>query len=467
MFRKISSTINSKEMKFNQIQTVYFIGIGGIGMSAIARFFNSQGKRVLGYDKTETVLTKTLKEEGIEIHYADIGKSILNLLNQEETLVIYTPAIPSSHGEYNALKNNGFKIIKRAKALGIISEEKETFAVAGTHGKTTTSSILAHVLYETKASCSAFIGGITTNYNSNCLISESSHRVVVEADEFDRSFLELSPDYSILTSMDADHLDIYGEADVLKKSFVEFIEKTSPFGIIFAHANLDVSSYTGVTQLLTYGFVKSGNWKGQNLRYVDGKLLFDVNNKGEIYPDVEFGLPGKHNAENALAVFGLLIEIGVGEVDIRKSFKTYLGVKRRFEYHIRRDDLVVIDDYAHHPQELTAFLSSVKEIYPDKKITAVFQPHLFSRTKDFMDEFASALDLADKLYLLDIYPARELPIDGVTSEVLLARIKNSDKQMSTKETIVEDLNKSVHEIIVIVGAGDIDTCINPIVESYE
>jgi len=454
-------------MKFNQIHTVYFIGIGGIGMSAIARFFNSQGKKVMGYDKTETVLTKTLTNEGIEVHYVDLGSLVLRNLNIEETLVIYTPAIPSSHGEYNALKNAGFNIIKRARALGIISEEKETYAVAGTHGKTTTSSILAHVLYETKQSCNAFIGGITTNYKSNCLINETSQKVVVEADEFDRSFLELSPDYTIITSMDADHLDIYGEANELKKSFIEFVEKTSPSGIIFAQANLDLSSYKGRTQMLTYGFDVSSNWKGQNMKYVDGQLVFDINNKGEIYENVQFGLPGKHNAENALAVFGLLIEIGIKEENIRKSFRSYLGVKRRFEYYIRRDDLVIIDDYAHHPQELTAFLSSVKQIYPTKKITAIFQPHLFSRTNDFMTEFAMALELADNLYLLDIYPARELPMEGVTSQVLLDKVSLKNKQMSTKATIVDDLKKSEHEIIVIIGAGDIDTCINPIVESYE
>jgi len=454
-------------MKFNDIHTVYFIGIGGIGMSAIARFFNSQGKEVLGYDKTETALTKTLKGEGIDIHYSDLGKSVLGILNKDKTLVIYTPAIPSTHGEYNALNKEGFNIIKRAKALGIISEEKDTYAVAGTHGKTTTSSILAHVLYETPLSCNAFIGGITTNYKSNCLINKNSQKVVVEADEFDRSFLQLSPDYTIITSMDADHLDIYGEADELEKSFIEFIEKTSPSGIILAHANLDFKNYKGRTQLLTYGFVNSANWKGENLRYLNGQLYFDINNKGEFYKDVQFGLPGKHNAENALAVFGLLIEIGIKEEQIRASFKTYLGVKRRFEYHIRRDDLVIIDDYAHHPQELTAFLNSVKEIYPNKKITAVFQPHLFSRTKDFMNEFAAALALSDKLYLLEIYPAREMPIEGVTSQVLFDKIEMHQKYMTTKANVVEDLKKSEHDIIVIVGAGDIDTCIEPIVKNYE
>ena len=454
-------------MKFKQIHTVYFIGIGGIGMSAIARFFNSQGKKVLGYDKTETVLTQNLQNEGIDVHFNDLGESIVNQLNKTNTLVIYTPAIPQNHGEFNALKNADFKIIKRAKALGIISNEKITYAVAGTHGKTTTSSIMAHVLYETKQSCNAFIGGITTNYNSNCVINEKSNNVVVEADEFDRSFLQLSPNYTIITTMDADHLDIYGDADTLKNSFIEFANQTHQNGLLMINANLDFSDYKGDAKWLTYGFNESAHWKGQNLRYNNGQLFFDIVNGDNQYKNIQFGLPGKHNAENALAVFGLLIETGVSEQNIRESFKTYKGVKRRFEYHIRKNDLIIIDDYAHHPQEITAFLGSVKEIYPSKKITAIFQPHLFSRTQDFMSEFATALALADRLYLLDIYPARELPIKGVTSQVLLDIIKMEDKQMSSKASIMTDLHQKQHDIIVILGAGDIDTCINPIVESYE
>ena len=454
-------------MKLKDIHTVYFIGIGGIGMSAIARFYNSQGKHVLGYDKTETVLTQSLQKEGIKIHFNDLGDSILNQLNKENTLVIYTPAIPQNHAEYNAFKNAGFNIIKRAKALGIISNEKETYAVAGTHGKTTTSSILAHVLYETKESCNAFIGGITTNYQSNCLINEKSNKIVVEADEFDRSFLQLSPNYTIITTMDADHLDIYGDAETLKNSFIDFANKNDDNGLLMVNANLNFTNYKGLTKCLTYGFNQSANWKGQNLRYEKGLLFFDIVNGLIGYKDVQLGLPGKHNAENALAVFGLLIETGVPEKNIRESFKTYKGVKRRFEYHIRRDDLIIIDDYAHHPKEITAFLGSVKEIYPTKKITAVFQPHLFSRTNDFMNEFATALALADNLYLLDIYPARELPIKGVTSQVLLDIIKMDNKQMSSKKHIVADLHQSEHEVIVVLGAGDIDTYIKPIVKSYE
>lgn len=454
-------------MKFKDIHTVYFIGIGGIGMSAIARFFNSQGKQVLGYDKTETTLTQALQKEGVDIHFTDLGDIMLNQLDKKKTVVIYTPAIPKTNKELKAFIDNDYYLIKRAKALGIISKEKETFAVAGTHGKTTTSSILAHVLYNTNASCNAFIGGITTNYNSNCLINELSNRVVVEADEFDRSFLQLSPKYSIITTMDADHLDIYGDTKSLEQSFIEFAEKTNPNGLLMINDNLNFTSYKGKTKYLTYGFNSNANWIGQNLKYQNGYLCFDVINNKNRYSNIQFGLPGKHNAENALAVFGLLMEIGIGEQTIRTAFKTYKGVKRRFEYHIRRDDLVIIDDYAHHPKELTAFLNSVKEIYPNKKITTVFQPHLFSRTKDFMNEFAQALTLSNKLYLLDIYPARELPIKGITSKTLLDKIHLTNKQMSSKQTIVTDLHKTKHDIIVIVGAGDIDTTIKPIVESYE
>jgi UDP-N-acetylmuramate--alanine ligase len=454
-------------MKFKDIHTVYFIGIGGIGMSAIARYFNSQGKVVSGYDKTDTALTQTLQSEGIQIHFEDSGQAVLNGLDKETTLVIYTPAIPKSHSELNFLVDAGFRVIKRAKALGIISEAQDTFAVAGTHGKTTTSSIMAHVLYETEESCNAFIGGITTNYQSNCLINEKANRVVVEADEFDRSFLQLAPNYAIITSMDADHLDIYGEADELQRSFIEFVERTNDSGLVLAQSSLNISGYSGKAKIMTYGFDKLAQWQGDNLRYENGQLFFDISKGEASYKNVQFGLPGKHNAENALAVFGLLTEVGVSEESIRASFISYKGVKRRFEYHMRRDDLTIIDDYAHHPQELTAFLSSVKEIYPSKKITAIFQPHLFSRTKDFMVEFAEALTLADKLYLLDIYPARELPMKGVTSQVLLDIIKMEHKQMSTKQNIVADLNQDQHEIIVIVGAGDIDTCIKPIVTSYE
>lgn len=456
-------------MNFNQIHNVYFIGIGGIGMSAIARYFNSQGKRVSGYDKTETVLTDKLVVEGIDVHFEDRGTAVLRGLDKSNTLVVYTPAIPDSMGELKALKGEGYSIIKRAKALGIISSEFETYAVAGTHGKTTTSAILAHVLYQTDEKCNAFIGGITSNYNSNCIIDAESKRVVVEADEFDRSFLELKPNYAIITTMDSDHLDIYGDGEHLQESFNDFINRVNVNGHVWLQADVDISNFklTEGLSFNTYGFSDLADWKGERLRYENGYFYFDIVNGDIRYEAVEFGLPGQHNAENALAVFAMCMTNGIGESVIRDAFKTFKGVKRRFDFHIRRDDLVVIDDYAHHPTEIKAFLSSIKMIYPERELTTVFQPHLFSRTRDFMDDFARSLELTDELYLLDIYPARELPIPGITSSTLLNKINLKKKYMSTKKMIVKDLNKTKKELIVIVGAGDIDTCIQPIVNSFK
>lgn len=458
-------------MNLNQVHTVYFIGIGGIGMSALARYFKSRGHHVLGYDKTSTKLTQLLESEGIDVHYEDWGEKALNGLDSKSTLVIYTPAIPAQHMELNAFVKSDFYLIKRAKALGLISEDKETFAVAGTHGKTTTSSVLAHVLHQTKESCNAFIGGITTNYHSNCIIDDQSDRVVVEADEFDRSFLQLTPNYIIITTTDADHLDIYGEEKDLQDSFIDFAELTAPYqnkkGIILVHSDVYFKAYGGGCDVYTYGFDIDADWQGSNLHYGHGMMMFDIKYQGQLYANVEFGLPGKHNAENALAVFALLITYGVDEQTIRQAFKTYKGVKRRFEYHIKRDDLVMIDDYAHHPTEMTALIQSVREIYPNKEITLVFQPHLFSRTRDFMPGFVKALKQVDKLYLLDIYPARELPIEGVNSQLILNQLDLDKKQLSTKETIVRDLKQDKHQIILVVGAGDIDTCIDPIKEAYQ
>ena len=456
-------------MNFKDINNVHFIGVGGIGMSALARYFNSQGKKVSGYDKTETVLTKKLEAEGIDVYYEDKAERILYKLKKEDSLIIYTPAIPIQMKELNLLKDAGFNVIKRARALGIISAEFETYAVAGTHGKTTTSAILAHVLYQSKEKCNAFIGGITSNYNSNCIIDSSANRVVVEADEFDRSFLQLKPNYAIITTMDSDHLDIYGDGDHLKESFNDFINLVNINGQVLIQSELDISTFKikeGL-HISTYGFGVAADWQGDNLRYQDGHFYFDIFHKGHHFDAIEFGLPGKHNAENALAVFALAYNNGLSEAEIRAAFKSFKGVKRRFEFHIRRDDLVIIDDYAHHPTEIKAFLSSIKDIYPNQKITTVFQPHLFSRTRDFLEDFVTALELTDQLYLLDIYPAREEPIEGITSDLLLEKINLQSKFKSSKANIVEDLTKSQHEIIVIVGAGDIDTCILPIVEAYK
>ena len=454
-------------MEVEKIHTVYFIGLGGIGMSALARFFKINGKRVLGYDKTKTKLTDTLELEGIELHFSDTGMAATEGLDKSSTLVVYTPAIPADFQELTAFREAGFEVVKRSTALGVISNLQTTFAVAGTHGKTTTSSILAHVLYTTEESCNAFIGGITTNYNSNCLIAKNANRVVVEADEFDHSFLTLKPNYTIITSTDADHLDIYGSAQALKESFVEFAELTHKQGIILLQVDNELENYSGKSKVITYGLdAYEADWFARNIRYERGRIYFDIHSKTKRFIGVEFGLPGNHNVENALGVFALLYEYGIPESHLRAAFKSYLGVKRRFELHIQNDNQVVIDDYAHHPSELTVLLNSVRTIYPNKEITCVFQPHLFSRTKDFMDEFATALAIADHLYLLDIYPARELPIEGISSKVLLDKVLIKSKQLSTKESIVADLKKSKNNLIVIAGAGDIDTCISPIVNAY-
>jgi UDP-N-acetylmuramate--alanine ligase len=458
-------------MKFSEINNVYFIGIGGIGMSALARYFKSQGKQVSGYDKTETELTIRLTREGIDVHYEDRGEEVLKHLEKASTLVIYTPAVPKNHGELNAFMRENFQLIKRAKALGIISSELETFAVAGTHGKTTTSTLLAWVLSNTQEKCNAFVGGISSNFNSNTLIVPESKRVVVEADEFDRSFLQLDPDYAIITSMDADHLDIYGDGSHLLESFRDFMNRVSDQGLIVVNANLDLTNNLfnslNKTRRITYGTNKNADWFATNLRYENERFFFDIKKGSKEYKNVELGIPGAHNCENATAVFALLSELNLSEEIIRKSLASFKGVQRRFDFQIRREDLVIIDDYAHHPTEIEAFLSAVKKLYPSKKITAVFQPHLFSRTRDFMDGFAASLSLCDELFLLDIYPARELPIPGITSDVLLQKITAPKKQMSKKESIVHDLKKEKREVIVIIGAGDIDTCVKPIREVYQ
>lgn len=455
-------------MNFNQIKKVYFIGIGGIGMSALARYFLSQGKLVEGYDKTETDLTKKLVEEGIDIHYHDKALDVINTFSHIDTLVVYTPAVPADFGELIAFQEHHFTVMKRAKALGLISEAFDTFAVAGTHGKTTTSTILAHVLNCTQEKVNAFIGGIASNYDSNCILNPGADRVVVEADEFDRSFLSLNPKYAIITSIDADHLDIYGDGEHLITSFNDFANLIKPYGILIINSSIDLGQFdfsTGL-RIITYGVENKSGWQLHALKYVDGKFYFDILGFGNIYRNIEFGLPGQHNAENATAVFALCLELGIGEQLVREAFASFKGVKRRFEFKIRTEKIAVIDDYAHHPTEIEAFIRSVKKLYPNKKISAVFQPHLFSRTRDFMDAFADALSVADELFLLPIYPAREKPIEGVTSEVLLDKVNMYEKQMSTKESIVSDLQESEKEVICIIGAGDIDTTVEPITKFY-
>ncbi len=454
-------------MSFATYNKIYFLGIGGIGMSALARYFNHLGKEVFGYDRTPTLLTASLVEEGIKIHFEDEGESIISNydLNPSDTLVVLTPAVPENFTERNSLLEKNFIIKKRAEVLGMISENYRTIAVAGTHGKTTTSCLIAHLIYHSSKNCLAFLGGIPTNYNTNLLLPKNNNTetfCVVEADEYDRSFLHLSPTFSIINSMDADHLDIYGNEEEFKKGFQEFALKTRDGGKLFYKEGLPLNTQ----KIEQCGFALNDlnvNIHAENLRIVNGSYFFDyINNNRKIhFANLESGIPGAHNIENALAAISVALEIGLNEDEIRGGMKTFSGVKRRFEYQIRHPKKIFIDDYAHHPEELLAFISSVKDLYPNQKITGVFQPHLFSRTRDFVDGFAKSLSLLDDVILLDIYPAREAPIEGVTSKIIYDKI-TSEKLMCSKSQLIEIVAAKNPEILVILGAGDIDNLVSPL-----
>lgn len=435
-------------MDLKNIHNVYFIGIGGIGMSALARYFHEIGKNVAGYDKTPTNITSTLSELGIDIHFKD-DVTLINesLKNKNNTLVVYTPAVQVSHEELVYFKLNDFIIKKRAEVLGLITENTFCFAVAGTHGKTTTSSILGHLLKVCNADMTAFLGGITENYHSN-LIVNGSKISVVEADEFDRSFLQLSPDVACITSMDADHLDIYGQADELEKSFVEFSNKLSDKTKLFVKEGLPLNG-------ITYGIKHTSDYCVQDVKVNDGAYHFAIKTPREVIENVVFNLPGQHNLSNALVAFAMGYDNGFDTQKLVDGLASFKGVERRFTYQIKTDDLVFIDDYAHHPTEINAVYQAVNEMYPGEKVMAVFQPHLFSRTQDFADDFAASLSQFDEVCLLDIYPAREMPIAGVTSEWLLSKMTNINKKVIAKNDIVSEIKKSEAKIILTIGAGDI------------
>ncbi len=451
-------------MNINNIKYIYFLGIGGIGMSAIARWFVANGYQVAGYDKTPTPLTNALEKEDAKIHFSDdIGLIPPQFLqNKLETLVVYTPAIPKDHIEYNWLINNGFTLKKRSQVLGMLTESLFTIAVAGTHGKTTTSSMVAHILKHTSKNVTAFLGGITQNYGTNFLINEKPENVicVVEADEYDRSFLTLSPDILIVTSTDADHLDIYGDHGHVLESFQMFVNKLKNGGTAYIQAEQSLHSPKNTKQF-AYS-LKVGDYHCENLRIENAIFKFDLKYPAGHLKGIEMQLPGYHNVENAVAAIAACLQVGVDETGIKEALATFGGVKRRFEYHIRNEKTIFIDDYAHHPTELAAFLGSVKALYPDKKLTAIFQPHLFSRTNDFQTEFAESLELADEILLLDIYPARELPMEGVTSKIVFDKIKNVHKTLCIKSEILDKVKERKPELLVTVGAGDIDTLIGPI-----
>jgi UDP-N-acetylmuramate--alanine ligase len=438
-------------VNLNNIHNIYFVGIGGIGMSAIARYFAAQGKNLAGYDKTPSEITNELEKVGVAIHFIDAVKNIpLAFLDKESTLVVYTPAIPKNSEELNYFKNNKFTILKRAEILGLITKSTFCLAASGTHGKTTTSSILGHIMQPEKAT--SFLGGIAENYNSNLILGDDKI-TVVEADEFDRSFLQLSPNIACVTSMDADHLDIYGEASSLEASFIAFSQKVSDTLIVAKGLHLEG---------LTYAVNEDADYKAYNLRIEQGTYVFDVQTPTNQIKDIVFHLPGKHNVMNALAALAMADVYGVSLENIKKQLATFKGVKRRFSYKIKTNDFVLIDDYAHHPTELNAVENSIREMYPNEKVLAVFQPHLFSRTKDFIDDFAKALSKFDEVILLDIYPAREEPIPNVTSEWLLSKINNKQKKITEKKNIIKDIKQSSAKVVAMLGAGDIGVLINEV-----
>lgn len=447
-------------MNKSQFHKVYFIGIGGIGMSALARYYTFLGTEVAGYDKTQTPLTSELEALGMKIHYEDKVSLIpKSFLSQEDTLVVYTPAVPADHSEWNYFITNGFTIKKRSEVLGMITKDTFCFAVAGTHGKTTTSSILAHLLKETGTPVTAFLGGISEDFNSNFLW-EGNEFSVVEADEFDRSFLQLSPNVACITSMDADHLDIYGDNESLQQSFREFASKLKPNGKLFVRNGLPL-------QGITYGIEDDSDYCIRNIKIEHGTYIFDLGTPETTLKGVKFNKPGRHNLLNGLVAFAMAIQAGPPLDRLAEALETFKGVQRRFSYKIKEEHLIFIDDYAHHPAEIDAIFEAVQEMHPNKKVLTVFQPHLYSRTRDFVAEFARSLSRFDSIILLDIYPAREKPLPGVTSQWLLDMINNPKKKLISKKELAKEIKAQNPQVLVTLGAGDIGLEINKLTKALQ
>ncbi|MBP3661756.1 MAG: UDP-N-acetylmuramate--L-alanine ligase [Bacteroidales bacterium] len=440
------------------MKNIYFIGIGGIGMSAIARYYNAKGFKVSGYDRTPSPLTHALESEGIEVHYTDDISYIPNEV--EDTLVVYTPAIPADMGELVYVQEKGYRVIKRSRMLGEIAEGQRCMAVAGTHGKTTTSTMTSHLFMDSGEGCSAFLGGISKNYNSNLLISPNDV-IVAEADEFDRSFLQLFPEIAVITSMDADHLDIYGDEQHVKEAFKAFASQVS--GTVIIKHGLDITPADTSARIRTYSFGNpEADFHAEPLE--DGH--FNLHYPGGVIEDCVVGIPGWVNVENATAASAIALTYGIAPEKIKRALASFSGVRRRFDIQVRKPGCVYIDDYAHHPEEIKAALSSIRRAYPSSKLTAVFQPHLYTRTRDFAPEFAQALSLADKVILLDIYPARELPIPGVTSEIIFKDI-TSEKILIRREELMGYLQNEPVEVLATLGAGDIDRFVGEIAEMLD
>jgi UDP-N-acetylmuramate--alanine ligase len=450
---------------FTDIKQVYFLGIGGIGMSALARYFASQGIAVSGYDRTCTELTLQLEKEGIEVHYDDNPEKLPPDLNLGDSLIVYTPAVPADHSELKELLNRGFSLHKRSEVLGIICNSQRTIAVAGTHGKTSVSTITAHILKSSELGCAAFLGGISKNYGTNLLLDHTgSQWIVAEADEFDRSFLQLKPELAVITSMDADHLDIYGSHEKVIESFNLFAGQIKPGGALVLKKGLSLGAPLSGIREFSYSITEDADFCAENIVLQDGFYQFDLKTPDFRIEKLVLNYPGLLNVENAVAASALAILAGVEHESIRKALATYSGVKRRFDIHLKNEHFVLIDDYAHHPEELRATIQSVRDIYRGRTLTGVFQPHLFSRTKDFAPGFAQSLDLLDEIVLLDIYPARELPMEGVTSDLIFSKIKNANKTLCTKQELVELASNFKPGIVLMMGAGDIDTFVGPVKE---
>ncbi len=445
------------------IYNLYFIGIGGIGMSALARYFNLHGKAVSGYDRTETALTRELVKEGIPVTYVDDPDSI----PKNVELVVYTPAIPGDHRGLNYYRDHGYEIMKRSEVLGLITKNSRNVCVAGTHGKTTISTMIAHILRDSGLGSSAFLGGISVNYNTN-FWGDKNEICVVEADEYDRSFLRLHPDIAVISSMDADHLDIYGTAEEVKQAFIAFSKKIKSGGTLVQKHGLSIPKPEREIQQLSYHLTDDqADVYTTNLRIQQGNYVFDVEGKEGLMKDVRLNVGGWHNVENALAAITACRKLGLNEEKIIPALNNYKGVRRRFEYHISEGTTIYIDDYAHHPRELEVLISSARELFPDRKIVVIFQPHLFSRTRDFAEGFASALDKADEVILLPLYPARELPIEGISSSTIFDKMTKAKKKMLDKKGIMEwagAIQPAEKSVLITAGAGDIDELVKPLTE---
>ncbi len=444
------------------IQRIYFIGIGGIGMSALARYFNTQGVKVSGYDKTPTPLTDDLVKEGIQIHFEDD----LTQIDKEATVIVYTPAIPAEHKELNFYRDNGYNVVKRSDVLQWVTENAFTIGVAGTHGKTTTTSMTAHILRHTGYGCNAFLGGIASNYGTN-FWSHEKNVVVVEADEYDRSFLKLAPNVAVVTAVDPDHLDIYGTAEEVLKAFGQYTDKIKSNGVLIQKYGTEFPINTANKEVFTYAYKEpKASFHTSDLKVIDGSYQFDLVHPKGIVNNVVLNMGGLHNVENATAAMAIALQLGIDENKIKEAVASFLGVKRRFEFKIKTANKVLIDDYAHHPEELNALISGVRSLYPNEKMVLVFQPHLYSRTQDQAAGFIEILSKADEVILLPIYPARELPIPGVSSDILLDKMTVAKKTVMSKEQLFEWASNTKDKLIVMAGAGDIDACITKVKEIF-